>query len=89
VPAADVADPDELALEVRVNGKVRQHGTTARLLWPVARIVSSLSRYIALDVGDLILTGTPEGVGPLEPGDRVDVEIAGVGLLSNPVEGPR
>jgi 2-keto-4-pentenoate hydratase/2-oxohepta-3-ene-1,7-dioic acid hydratase in catechol pathway len=89
VPAVDAPDPDDLPLAVRVNGETRQRGSTSRLLWPIARIVSSLSRYVALETGDLILTGTPEGVGPILPGDRVEVDVAGVGLLSNPVEGQR
>lgn len=87
LPAAAVSDPHALTLTVRVNDEVRQHGETSRLLWSIAEIVTSLSRWIALSAGDLILTGTPEGVGPIRPGDRVEVEILGLGKLVNPVAG--
>jgi len=77
------------ALEVigRVNGDVRQHGRVADLLFSIPQLVEFISGVMTLEPGDVILTGTPEGVGPLAPGDVVEVEIPGVGVLRNPVVG--
>jgi 2-keto-4-pentenoate hydratase/2-oxohepta-3-ene-1,7-dioic acid hydratase in catechol pathway len=78
-------DPRDLALEARVNGEVRQSSSTADLLFSVSRLIAHLSDAVTLLPGDVILTGTPAGVGPIKPGDRIDVSIAGIGTLSNPV----
>ncbi|NND03911.1 MAG: fumarylacetoacetate hydrolase family protein [Acidimicrobiia bacterium] len=79
-------DPQEsLAITCRVNGDVRQSATTADLVFGVGELVSYVSRVMTLLPGDVILTGTPSGVGPIEVGDRVEVEIEGIGLLLNPV----
>lgn len=84
------ADLDYGALEVicRVNGEVRQHGRTADMAFPIPFLVSYISRIMTLEAGDLIATGTPEGVGRLSAGDVVEVEIPGVGVLRNPVREP-
>jgi len=79
-------DPRNLLLETRVNGKVRQSVRTSDLLFSVAQLVAYLSHAITLLPGDVILTGTPSGVGPVVPGDRVEISVEGVGVLSNPVE---
>ena len=79
-------DPLEgLRIECRVNGEVRQDGSTEDLVFPVAHLVWYVSRVMTLFPGDMISTGTPSGVGPLSPGDRVDVQIEGIGTLSNRV----
>jgi 2-keto-4-pentenoate hydratase/2-oxohepta-3-ene-1,7-dioic acid hydratase in catechol pathway len=80
-------DTDLAALEVigRVNGKVRQHGRTADMAFPIVVLLSYISRVMTLERGDLVATGTPEGVGLLLPGDVVEVEIPGFGRLRNPV----
>ena len=78
----DLADA---TVETRVNGEVRQHGSTAQLVHSVADIVSYASHAFTLLPGDVILTGTPAGVGPLVAGDTVEVEIAGIGILRNTV----
>lgn len=70
----------------RVNGKVRQESRTSRMLFGIGRLISYISGIMTLEPGDLILTGTPEGVGLLAPGDIVEVEIEGIGCLSNRVE---
>jgi 2-keto-4-pentenoate hydratase/2-oxohepta-3-ene-1,7-dioic acid hydratase in catechol pathway len=72
-------------LQCRVNGGVRQDGTTADLAFGVAELVSFCSQFATLLPGDVLLTGTPAGVGPLADGDRVEVEIDGLGTLANPV----
>jgi 2-keto-4-pentenoate hydratase/2-oxohepta-3-ene-1,7-dioic acid hydratase in catechol pathway len=78
-------DSSALSLTTRVNGAVLQSATTADLLLAVPEIVSYLSRYLTLLPGDAIMTGTPAGVGPIRPGDEVEVEIEGIGILRNPV----
>ncbi|ELP65320.1 fumarylacetoacetate hydrolase family protein [Streptomyces turgidiscabies] len=78
-------DPSNLSLTTRVNGSVTQSASTADLLLDVPGIVSYLSRYLTLLPGDAIMTGTPAGVGPIRPGDEVEVEIEGIGVLRNPV----
>lgn len=75
-----------LDVEVRLNGEVRQHGNTKDLYFPPAFLVSYISRIMTLLPGDVIMTGTPAGVGPMQPGDTVEVEVGGIGILSNPVE---
>jgi 5-carboxymethyl-2-hydroxymuconate isomerase len=81
VPAAQVADPQQLRLHLTVNGEIRQDGTTADMLRPVARLISEASSYFTLEAGDILLTGTPSGVGPIRSGDRVEATIEGVGTL--------
>jgi 5-carboxymethyl-2-hydroxymuconate isomerase len=81
VPAAAVADPQQLRLRLTVNGEVRQDGTTADMLRPVARLISEASTYFTLEAGDILLTGTPAGVGPIQSGDRLEAVIDGVGTL--------
>lgn len=75
------------ALEVvgRVNGKVRQHGKARQMHFGIPFLLSHISQVMTLEPGDLVATGTPAGVGPLTAGDVVEVEIPGVGVLSNPV----
>lgn len=86
-PAIDTdLDPQEdLAIVARVNGETRQSATTSELIFGVGELVSFVSKVMTLLPGDVILTGTPEGVGPIESGDRVEVEVEGVGVLVNPV----
>jgi 2-keto-4-pentenoate hydratase/2-oxohepta-3-ene-1,7-dioic acid hydratase in catechol pathway len=79
-------DPLEgMRITTSVNGDVRQEGSTADLVFGVAELVEFVTRVMTLLPGDVLLTGTPSGVGPIQSGDRVDVEIEGIGVLSNPV----
>jgi 2-keto-4-pentenoate hydratase/2-oxohepta-3-ene-1,7-dioic acid hydratase in catechol pathway len=80
-------DPDlsDARVVTRVNGEVRQEGRTSQLIHSLARIVAFASQAFTLLPGDVILTGTPAGVGLLESGDTVEVEIEGIGILRNPV----
>src|SRR5919107_5052957 len=75
-------DPLDLKVETRVNGRVRQSGRTSQMAFPVAHLVRYISHCMTLEPGDLIATGTPAGVGPLNDGDVVEVEVEGVGVLS-------
>jgi 2-keto-4-pentenoate hydratase/2-oxohepta-3-ene-1,7-dioic acid hydratase in catechol pathway len=81
-------DPAALRLKTFLNGKLVQSGTTANLIFPIPHLVRFLSRIMTLNPGDIIATGTPAGVGPVSPGDRVDVQIEGIGVLSNPFRRP-
>lgn len=78
-------DPANLMITGRLNGEIRQHGSTADLLFTVPKLIAYLSSFMTLHPGDIIMTGTPAGVGPLRPGDVFEVEIEGIGTLSNPV----
>ncbi len=80
-------EPDRLIVETLVNGRRRQSAPVARMIFGVRRLVSFISGVMTLLPGDLIATGTPEGVGALEPGDVVSVSIEGVGVLTSRVEG--
>ena len=83
---SDEVDPEAgLVLETRVNGELRQHGSTADFIFSIPQLLAYITAAITLEAGDLVLTGTPAGVGPLAAGDRVDVTIAGLGALSNTV----
>lgn len=78
-------DPGDLELETRVNGVVKQKTKTDDLVFSVAKLISYLSEAMTLRPGDVIMTGTPAGVGAMKPGDVIDIEISGIGVLSNPV----
>ncbi len=90
VVPADSVDLESLVVRCRVNGEVRQDGRVADMIFTVPWLVSYISGIMTLMPGDLILTGTPEGVSRLKVGDKVEVEIPGVGSISNQVvEGRR
>jgi acylpyruvate hydrolase len=81
VPADAVCNSQDLRIHLTVNGVIRQDGSTAMMIHTVAAMISHMSSIFTLEPGDVILTGTPAGVGPLQPGDRVTAEITGVGSL--------
>lgn len=78
-------DPADVMLSCRVNGELRQMGSTRDMVYSVRNLVAYISSIMTLEPGDLIFTGSPAGVGPLTPGDRVEVSMDGLGVLSNPV----
>lgn len=78
-------DPRSVALETRLNGEVKQKGNTADMAFPVAFLITYISEIMTLYPGDLIATGTPAGVSRMQPGDVVEVEVAGIGVLQNRV----
>jgi fumarylpyruvate hydrolase len=84
-PAARIGHPAAGLIRLDVNGARRQTGDLADQIWPVAEIIAALSRLVALAPGDLIFTGTPDGVGPLAPGDRLEGLIEGVGTVSTTI----
>jgi 2-keto-4-pentenoate hydratase/2-oxohepta-3-ene-1,7-dioic acid hydratase in catechol pathway len=90
--ATTIANPQTLRMYLRVNGRVMQDASTGQMIFPVAALISVLSSFVTLEPGDVIVTGTPSGVGNarkppvyLKPGDVVDAEIERIGLLKNPV----
>lgn len=87
VDAADVPDPQALALRTTVNGRVTQQGHTAHMVHGVAELIEYLSSFMTLQPGDVILTGTPDGVVDVRPGDEVVTEIDGIGRLVNTLAG--
>ncbi len=82
VPATQVSDPQNLTIRFTLNGAERQNGSTSLMINPVARIISHLSAIFTLEEGDLILTGTPAGVGRVVAGDRMEAGIEGVGTIA-------
>jgi 2-keto-4-pentenoate hydratase/2-oxohepta-3-ene-1,7-dioic acid hydratase in catechol pathway len=82
VTADEVGDPGSLGLKCSVSGRVRQVGNTRDLIWPVAKLVAYASSVMTLYPGDIIATGTPEGVGPLADGDTIELEIEKIGSLA-------
>ena len=87
VDATDVADPHELVLRTRVNGKITQEGSTSNMVNRIPELIEYLSSFMTLGPGDVILTGTPEGVVNVNEGDEVITEIDGIGSLSNTIVG--
>lgn len=84
VPVGDV-DLGSLAVTTRVNGEVRQHGEASDMAFDVPAILAYVSSIMTLEPGDLVATGTPDGIAPLADGDVVEIEVAGVGTVRNPV----
>jgi 2-keto-4-pentenoate hydratase/2-oxohepta-3-ene-1,7-dioic acid hydratase in catechol pathway len=78
-------DPSNVAVETRLNGEVKQKGNTADMAFPVAFLIRYISEIMTLYPGDLIATGTPAGVSRMKPGDTVEVEVTGIGILRNEV----
>ncbi|HAK46454.1 MAG TPA: hypothetical protein DCO79_11120 [Spirochaeta sp.] len=85
VKTADIGDPQNLNIQCRLNGKVVQSGNTGQMIFPIKKIIAILSSWYTLEKGDIISTGTPSGVGPINDGDIVEVEIENIGVLRNPV----
>jgi 2-keto-4-pentenoate hydratase/2-oxohepta-3-ene-1,7-dioic acid hydratase in catechol pathway len=92
VPASEVPDPQALPIRAVLNGEVLQDSNTSNMIFGVAEIVSFISQAITLEPGDLIITGTPAGVGAfrdpqiwLKPGDEITIEIESLGSITNPV----
>ncbi|SNX53428.1 2-keto-4-pentenoate hydratase/2-oxohepta-3-ene-1,7-dioic acid hydratase (catechol pathway) [Thermoanaerobacterium sp. RBIITD] len=79
-------DPSNLEIKTYVNGILKQHSNTKHLIFSVPKLISFISHVMTLNPGDVILTGTPSGVGPLDAGDEVTIEIEGIGKLTNKVK---
>lgn len=79
-------DVSDLRVQTRVNGETRQDSRTSMMIFDVPTILEYVTRYVTLEPGDVVLTGTPEGVGPLQRGDRVEVEVDGIGILETTID---
>ncbi|MBN2151083.1 MAG: fumarylacetoacetate hydrolase family protein [Candidatus Lokiarchaeota archaeon] len=86
VVLAGELDPRDLPLELKVNGVVKQRSNTREMIFPVPTLISFISKYMTLEEGDIIATGTPDGVGPIQAGDVVEATIEPIGTLRNLVE---
>ena len=82
VTADEIADPDNLDFDLTVNGQVRQQSNTSALIFDVRKLIHYASNFYTLQPGDIIMTGTPEGVGPVDPGDVMVATVAGVGSMT-------
>jgi 2-keto-4-pentenoate hydratase/2-oxohepta-3-ene-1,7-dioic acid hydratase in catechol pathway len=89
VPREEITDVQNLTVQTRLNGAVVQEGNTGQMIFPVAETIAFISRNFTLAAGDIILTGTPAGIGPIRHGDTVEVEIESIGTLTNPVTDSR
>ncbi|WP_218568614.1 fumarylacetoacetate hydrolase family protein [Pseudomonas sp. 2FG] len=85
VDAADIVDPHNLPIKLYVNGQLRQENNSSGMIRSIALLIAELSEFMTLNEGDLLITGTPEGRVDVQPGDVVEVEIDGIGRLSNTV----
>ena len=85
VPASEIKDPNQLTLKLYVNGDVVQENTTANFVRRIPQLIAELSEFMTLHAGDVLITGTPEGRVDVKPGDRVEVEITGLGRLANTI----
>jgi 2-keto-4-pentenoate hydratase/2-oxohepta-3-ene-1,7-dioic acid hydratase in catechol pathway len=90
--ADEIPDPQALDITCQVNGEVMQRGHTSGMIFPVDRLIEYISRFMTLEPGDVIATGTPAGVGAfrkppvwLAPGDRIRIEISGIGMLEHSI----
>jgi 2-keto-4-pentenoate hydratase/2-oxohepta-3-ene-1,7-dioic acid hydratase in catechol pathway len=77
------AVPEDASIELRVNGETRQSSSIEHLIFPIPELIEEITAYMTLEPGDVIATGTPEGVGPLSDGDAVEIEIEGIGTLEH------
>ncbi|MCX7795230.1 MAG: fumarylacetoacetate hydrolase family protein [bacterium] len=78
-----ILNPHNLNIELRVNGNIRQKDNTKNLIFKIPYIISFITRHITLEPGDIIATGTPSGIAPIKPGDVIEAEIEGIGILKN------
>ena len=85
VPASQIGHPTKGRITLKLNGVVKQDSNTSDLIFNVAKLVSYMSDAITLLPGDVIITGTPSGIGPMQVGDTVEIDIEGIGVLRNPI----
>ena len=84
--ADEIADPSQLSLKLSVNGEVRQNANTDDLIMDVPGLIAFATRFYSVVPGDVLLTGTPEGVGPIKPGDVIQSEISQIGAMTTSVQ---
>ena len=82
----DILDPHNLEIELRLNGETKQKSNTKFLLFKIPQLLEYISKFFTLERGDIIATGTPAGIGPIQPGDMIEAEIEKIGILKNHVK---
>lgn len=85
VDITEINDPHNLDIELKINGEIRQQSNTKYMIFKIPEIISYLSKFVTLFAGDIIATGTPSGVGPIQPGDLVEASIEQIGSISHKV----
>ncbi len=80
-------DPSQLSVQTRLNGEIKQDGNTRDFIFDIPKVLSYISSFMTLEPGDLVLTGTPDGVGPMQIGDIIEITVEGIGTLKNLIEG--
>ncbi|MEM2944098.1 MAG: fumarylacetoacetate hydrolase family protein [Methanomassiliicoccales archaeon] len=85
VPIAEAGDIDDMEIVLKLNGEVKQHGSTSMMIHKIDAVISYISKFMTLERGDIIATGTPSGIGPMKPGDFVEIQIGDHLYLKNPV----
>ena len=89
MPASEIGHPTKGRIALKVNGTVKQEGDLNQMIWNVPETIWKLSEMVELAAGDIIMTGTPAGVGALVPGDKIECEIEGVGTLTVTIGQPK
>ncbi len=89
VPTNEVPNPQELDIELTVNGQIRQQANTKDMIFPIPDLLAYISRFMTLNPGDIVATGTPEGVSPVQDGDVIEITVTGLGMLRNRVQKER
>ena len=82
----DILEPHDLKIELRLNGEIKQKSNTKFLLFTIPQLIEYISKFFTLEPGDIIATGTPAGIGPIQPGDIIEAEIEKIGILKNQVK---
>jgi 2-keto-4-pentenoate hydratase/2-oxohepta-3-ene-1,7-dioic acid hydratase in catechol pathway len=85
VPCTEIVDPHNLSIELKINGKIRQQSNTEHMIFKIPEILSFLSKFVTLVPGDIVATGTPSGVGPIQPGDTIEASIEKIGNITHKV----
>ena len=81
----EIKDPHNLVLELKVNGEIKQSSNTKHLLFKIPELLENISKFFTMEPGDIVATGTPSGIGPIQPGDLIEAYIEKIGILSNKV----
>ena len=85
VPCIEIEDPHNLNIQLEINGEIQQHSNTKHMLFKIPEILAYLTKFVTLMAGDIVATGTPSGIGPIQPGDNIKASIERIGLITHEV----
>jgi len=85
VPCSEIDDPDNLNIQLKVNGEIRQMSNTKHMLFKIPQILEYITKFVKLERGDIVATGTPSGISPVQPGDELEATIEGIGTITHQV----